>query len=78
MTHQSESQIETPNKYHLKKGNKILHTGITNDLQRRESEHQREYGSTVHIKQLGNRSTREAGYQWEQEQREKAKPVEHS
>ncbi|SMN11607.1 hypothetical protein SPBRAN_1888 [uncultured Candidatus Thioglobus sp.] len=62
-------------KYHLKKGNKILHTGITNDLQRRESEHQQHYGNKVHIKQVGNRTTREAGYQWESEQRKDGKPV---
>ena len=29
-------------KYHFKRGNKILHTGITNDLDRREGEHQRD------------------------------------
>jgi len=62
-------------KYHLKRGNKILHTGITNDLQRRESEHQETYGNNVHIKQVGNRTTREAAFQWEAEQREKGKPV---
>ena len=28
-------------KYHLKKGNRILKSGITNDLERREREHQR-------------------------------------
>ena len=28
-------------KYHFKKGNKIVHTGITNDLERREQEHKR-------------------------------------
>ena len=27
-------------KYHFKRGNKILHTGTTNDLERREKEHQ--------------------------------------
>lgn len=62
-------------KYHLKKGNKILHTGITNDLQRRESEHQQTYGKTVHIKQVGNRTTRTAGFQWEAEQRKNDKPT---
>lgn len=29
-------------KYHFKLGNKIVHTGITNNLDRREQEHQRE------------------------------------
>ncbi len=28
-------------KYHFKRGNKILHGGITNDLERREGEHNR-------------------------------------
>ena len=27
-------------KYHLKRGNKVVHRGITNNLQRREAEHQ--------------------------------------
>ncbi len=62
-------------KYYLKRGNKILHAGITNDLQRREYEHQQKYGNKVHIKQVGNRTTREAGFQWEAEQRENGKPV---
>jgi len=26
-------------KYHFKRGHRIVHTGITNDLERRESEH---------------------------------------
>ena len=29
-------------RYHLKEGNKIIHTGITNDPERREAEHQQE------------------------------------
>ena len=33
-------------KYHFKKGNKIVHTGITNDLERREQEHKRWSGRT--------------------------------
>ncbi len=62
-------------KYHIKRGNKILHTGITNDLRRREYEHQQNYGDAVHIKQVGNRTTREAALQWEAEQRQRGKPV---
>ena len=30
-------------KYHFKKGNKIVHTGITDDLERREQEHKQEF-----------------------------------
>ncbi len=62
-------------KYNLKKGNKIVHTGITKDLERREYEHQRESEKKVHIKQVGNRTTREAALQWEAEQRQKGKPT---
>ncbi len=40
-------------KYHLKRGNKIMRSGVTNDLDRREREHQREYGKGVHIIKLG-------------------------
>lgn len=40
-------------KYHLKRGNKIIRSGITNDLDRREDEHQREYGEGVHVKRWG-------------------------
>ena len=62
-------------KYHIKRGREILHIGITNDLQRREAEHQQHYGNKVHIKQVGNRTTREAAFQWEKEQWEQGKPV---
>ena len=44
-------------KYQFKQGNRILHGGITNDLDRREQEHQRDYGYG-HIKQVGRRTTR--------------------
>ena len=53
-------------KYHLKEGNKIVHRGITNDLERRESEHQGEH-SEAKIKQVGRRTTREAALEWERE-----------
>ena len=63
-------------KYHFKKGNKIVHTGITNDIDRREAEHQSESGySKGHIKQVGFRTTREAALTWEQEQKKQGKPV---
>ena len=53
-------------KYQYKDGNKILHGGITKDLERREQEHSREYGKG-HIKQVGRKTTEEAARQWEQE-----------
>ena len=63
-------------KYHFKDGNKIVHTGITNDLERREGEHQRDYGLPEgHIYKVGNRTTRNAALTWEDEQRHKGKPT---
>ncbi|MDN5211614.1 hypothetical protein QQ020_06115 [Fulvivirgaceae bacterium BMA12] len=53
-------------KYHFKQGNKIVHRGITNDLERREEEHQNNYRNG-HIVQIGNRTTREAALKWERE-----------
>lgn len=66
----------TTYKYNFKLGNKIVHTGITNDIDRREVEHRREPGwDTGHIRQVGRRTTRDAALAWEQEQRAKGKPT---
>ncbi|MDD9980713.1 MAG: hypothetical protein OXU81_05055 [Gammaproteobacteria bacterium] len=62
-------------KYHFKRGNKILHTGITNDLDRREREHQRDIDSGGHISQVGHRTTLDGAKAWEDEQRRKGKPT---
>jgi len=51
-------------KYHFKVGHKIVHGGITNDLERREMEHQQKW-SKGHIKQVGRRTTEEAAREWE-------------
>lgn len=63
-------------KYHFKRGNKILHTGITNSLDRREQEHQSNIDSKGHIFKVGYATTREAALKWENEQRKKGKPTE--
>ena len=63
-------------KYHFKVGNKIVHTGITNDLDRREQEHRSRRGWTKgHIVQFGNRTTRAAARAWEDEQRRLGRPT---
>ena len=63
-------------KYHFKKGNKIVHTGITYDIDRREAEHKSAHGwGKGHIKQVGFRTTRDAALEWEQEQGKAGKPV---
>lgn len=53
-------------KYQLKEGRKVVHRGITNDLHRRETEHQGEYPG-AEIKQVGRRTTRAASMKWERE-----------
>lgn len=55
-------------KYEFKQGNRILHRGITNDLDRREVEHQRALSSSGHIRQVGQRTTVEAARNWEMDQ----------
>jgi len=51
-------------KYHLKSRRRIIHRGITNDLDRREQEHQTKYPGSE-IRQVGRRTTREAALEWE-------------
>ena len=62
-------------KYHFKKGKKIIHTGITNDLERREQEHKLTYGDSGHIKRVGRATTRDAALKWESEQAKQGKPT---
>ena len=61
-------------KYHFKKGHKIVHTGITNDIDRREAEHKQTYGSG-HITKVGSATTRDAALKWEREQAERGRPT---
>jgi predicted GIY-YIG superfamily endonuclease len=53
-------------KYHFKVGNKIVHGGITDDLERREQEHQQRWPKG-HIVQVGRRTTEEAAREWEKD-----------
>ena len=43
--------------YEFKRGNKILHKGITQDLERRESEHQANIDEKGHIRKVGSAKT---------------------
>ena len=47
-------------KYHFKLGHKIVHTGINNDLARRQAEHRDTFGKTGRIKKVGYATTRDA------------------
>ena len=53
-------------KYYFKLGNKIVHGGITNDLDRRESEHKQKWPAG-HIFKVGRRTTEEAARKWERD-----------
>ncbi len=52
-------------KYDFKVGNKIIHSGITNDLDRRGQEHQQRWPKG-HIVQVGRATTEEATRAWEE------------
>ncbi len=52
-------------KYNFKVGNKIVHRGITIDLERREKQHQRRWPNG-HIKQVGYRTTADAARKWKE------------
>ncbi|MBA7671036.1 hypothetical protein ES703_79187 [subsurface metagenome] len=51
-------------KYVYKDGRRIVHGGITDDLERREQEHMRKWPGG-HIVQEGRRTTEEAAREWE-------------
>ena len=55
-------------KYHFKVGQKIVHSGKTEDLDRREQEHQKKWPNG-HIKKVGHRTTEEAAREWEKTQK---------
>jgi len=55
-------------KYQFKVGNEIKHCGLTNNLNRREYEHQQKW-SKGHIVQVGNMTTRDAAMEWERKHR---------
>lgn len=60
-------------KYDFKMGNKILHSGITNDLERREVEHQQRWPKG-HIVQVGRATTEEAALEWEETKKKTITP----
>ena len=60
------SQNRNTKKYVFKIRNKIVHGGITIDLERREEEHKRKWPEG-HIKQVGRATTEEAAIKWEKE-----------
>ena len=55
-------------KYDFKITNKIVHSGITIDLERREEELEEKW-PRGHIVQIGRRTTEEAAREWEKSKR---------
>ncbi|GAG07593.1 unnamed protein product [marine sediment metagenome] len=53
-------------KYYYKVGNTIVHGGITQDLERRDQEHQRKWPKG-HIYQVGRCTTEDAARRWEKD-----------
>ena len=51
-------------KYHVKVGHKVVHRGVTYDLERREAEHQEEFPGS-RLEQVGRRTTWESALKWE-------------
>ena len=54
-------------KYVFKVVNKIVHGGITEDLEQREKQHRQKW-PTGHINQVGRKTTEEAARKWEKEE----------
>ena len=52
-------------KYYFKKGNRIVHGGITDNLERRKQEHKQKWPNG-HIFQVGRRTAEDAAREWEQ------------
>ena len=60
-------------KYDFKVGHKIVHSGITRDLEQREQQHQQRW-PTGHIVQVGRATTEEAARAWEGTKRKTITP----
>lgn len=54
-------------KYELRRGNRVVYVGITNDLERRESEHRNEGMDFTSLTKIGNKTTRDAAGAWEED-----------
>jgi predicted GIY-YIG superfamily endonuclease len=53
--------------YEFKRGNKVIHGGITQNPERREDEHKRTLSPSGHLKIVGNAKTEEGARKWEKD-----------
>ena len=58
-------------RYHFKVGDRVVFSGFTIDLKRRESEHRRRW-PRGHIEQVGQATTRQDAWKWEKLQNEQS------
>lgn len=65
--HEGKPQVAKPRdtyKYQFRNGRRIVHGGITNDLERREQEHRQKYPNGC-ITQVGRITTEKAAREWQ-------------
>ncbi|WP_424947160.1 hypothetical protein [Candidatus Spongiihabitans sp.] len=63
-------------RYYFKIGNKIVYAGLTNDIDRREVEHQSKRGwGKGHIKQVGQRTRYDVAREWEKGEERRGMPT---
>ncbi len=55
----------TIHKYYVKVGNRIVHVGTTDDLERKEKEHKKTWPNGKIVK-VGRRTTEEAAKKWKE------------
>jgi predicted GIY-YIG superfamily endonuclease len=67
------SEKRDTKKYDFKVGQKIVHSGITNDLERRETEHKQRWPNG-HLVKVGIATTEEAARKWEESKQKTITP----
>ena len=60
-------------RYDFKKGNKIIHSGITIDPKRREREHKKRFGGG-HFVKVGPKVTEDSAREWEKTKKKTITP----
>ncbi len=62
----AQSERDTYKYDFLDKEGKLIHSGVTTDLKRREGELKRQHSQDGYIKQVGGKTTRKAARAWAQ------------
>ena len=62
-----QSIVKDTDTYKLKQNDKIVHKGVTYDLEEREAQHQKQFPKSK-IEKIGEIKTREKALEWERKQ----------